>query len=331
MTDRRKPLVPFPVDRVPDMLKGGAVAVGNFDGVHRGHAALLEHARTEARRLGIPSVVLTFEPHPRTFFRPETPVFRLTPLAAKARVMAALGIDGLIVATFDKAFASIEAEDFVASILRDRLDVKAAVVGHDFHFGKARAGTPDLLRAAGERLGFPVTVVEPVGEGDGRLFASTDIRAALAEGDVAAANRLLGYRWFVVGEVVPGDRRGRELGFPTANLRLAADCALRHGVYAVRLQRADGSLHDGVASFGRRPTFDDGAPIFEVNVFDFAGDLYGETVAVSLVAWLRPEARFPSADALVVAMNDDAAAARTILAGAGAGGDLDRALATIGV
>ena len=200
-----------------------------------------------------------------------------------------------------------------------------------FISARRRAGTPDLLRAAGDRLGFPVTVVEPVGEGDGRLFASTDIRAALAEGDVAAANRLLGYRWFVVGEVVPGDRRGRELGFPTANLRLAADCALRHGVYAVRLQRADGSLHDGVASFGRRPTFDDGAPIFEVNVFDFAGDLYGETVAVSLVAWLRPEARFPSADALVVAMNDDAAAARAILTDAGPGDDLDRALATIGV
>ncbi len=331
MTSNDRPaLEPVPVDRIPDSLRGGVVAVGNFDGVHRGHAALLERARADAGRLHVPAVALTFEPHPRTFFRPETPVFRLTAVNAKARLLAALGVDGLVLATFDKAFASKTAEEFVTAILRDRLALKAAVVGYDFHFGKGRSGTPDVLSAAGQRLGFSVDVVKPVGDADGTLFASTDIRAALGEGDIARANRLLGYRWFVIGTVAEGERRGRELGFPTANLRLAPDCGLAHGIYAVQVRTADDAEHDGVASYGRRPTFDNGPPLLEVNLFDFAGDLYGKTLAVSFLAWLRPEKKFASVDALIAAMHEDSAAARAIQAAAGPGSDLDRALARIG-
>jgi riboflavin kinase/FMN adenylyltransferase len=324
-------LQPFSVDRIPDSLKGGVVAVGNFDGVHRGHQALLAHARTDADRLGVPAVALTFEPHPRTFFRPQTPVFRLTAVDAKARLLAALGIDGLVLATFDKAFSAIAAEDFVTTILRDRFALQAAVVGYDFHFGKGRSGTPDVLRTAGERLGFSVEVVKPVGDSDGTLFASTDIREALAKGDISRANRLLGYRWFVIGKVVDGERRGRDLGYPTANIHLAPDCGLAHGIYAVRVRTPDGAEHDGVASYGRRPTFDNGPPLFEVHLFDFAGDLYGKTLVVSFLAWLRPEKKFASADALIAAMSDDSTAARAVQAGAGPGNNLDRALGEVGL
>ena len=309
---------------------GAAVALGNFDGVHRGHQALLAHARADADRLGVPAVALTFEPHPRTFFRPETPVFRLTTVEAKARLLAALRMDGLVLATFDKAFAGLPAEDFVATILRDRLALKAAVVGHDFHFGKGRSGTPDVLRQSGEHLGFSVEIVKPVGDVNG-TFASTDVRQALVEGNIAHANRLLGYRWFVAGPVITGDRRGRDLGFPTANLRMTPDCGLAHGIYAVRIRTSDGVERDGVASYGRRPTFDNGHPLLEAHVFDFHGDLYGSTILVTFLAWLRPEKKFPSVDALIAAMHDDSAAARAVQAASGAGTDLDRALAAVGV
>jgi riboflavin kinase / FMN adenylyltransferase len=327
----RPPLDAHSVDRIPQALQGGVVAVGNFDGVHRGHQALLERARAQAAQLGVPAVALTFEPHPRSFFRPETPVFRLTTAAAKARLLAALGIDGLVVATFDKAFAAIAAEDFITAILCDRFALSAAVVGYDFQFGKGRSGTPEVLSEAGRRLGFSVEVVQPVGEADGTLFASTDIRRALAAGDIAHANRLLGYRWFAVSTVVTGERRGRDLGFPTANLRLAPDCGLAHGIYAVRVETPDGAQRDGVASFGRRPTFDNGAPLLEVYLFDFAGDLYGKTLVVSFLAWLRPEQKFASADALITQMHADSAAAKAFLVAADLGSDLDRALSGVGI
>ena len=328
--DRRPALEAFTLDRIPDSLKGGVVAVGNFDGMHRGHQTLLERARIDAERMGVPAVALTFEPHPRTVFRPETPVFRLTPVAAKGRLLAALRLDGLVVATFDRAFASIAAEDFINTVLRDRFALKSAVVGHDFHFGKGRQGTPEVLREAGERLGFTVDVVEPVGDADGTLFASTDIREALGKGDIARANRILGYRWFVTGAVAEGDQRGGGLlGYPTANLHLPPDCGLAHGIYAVRVRTPDGAERDGVASFGRRPTFDNGRPVFEVHLFDFSGDLYGKTLLVSFLAWLRPEKKFASAEALIAAMDDDSAAAKAIQAAAGPGSALDQALADV--
>ena len=322
-------LLPHDLDHVPGALTGGVVAIGNFDGVHRGHRLLLDATVRDARKLAVPSVVLTFEPHPRTVFRPETPVFRLTPPRAKARLLAALGLDGLVVASFDRAFSSLPADAFVEDVLVARLKPKAAVVGFNFHYGKGRGGTPALFAEAGRRFGFAVDALDKVSEASGEPVSSTVIREDLANGAIAAANARLGYRWFVVGEVVRGDQRGRDLGYPTANLRLGADCRLRHGIYAVRVQRADGSLHDGVASYGRRPTFDDGAPLLEVFLFDFSGDLYGEELAVAFLGWIRPEVKFDSVAALVAAMDGDSAKARAILAAAGPGSPLDEALARL--
>lgn len=324
----RKPLAPNPLDRVPKDLIGGLYAIGNFDGVHLGHAVLLETALEKAHSLGVPAVILTLEPHPRTVFRPQSPVFRLTPLAVKLRLFAALGMDGVIVIPFNRDFATHSAESFVTEELVERLAVKAAVVGYDFHFGKNRLGSPEFLSAAGDRLGFEVNVIGPVSD-EVAIVSSSRIRAHLESGEVAEANRLLGYRWFVVEEVVGGDRRGRELGFPTANLRLGADCRLRHGIYAVRLRRADGSSFDGVASFGRRPTFGDGEPLLEVHILDFSGDLYGERVSVAFFDWIRPELRFDSVGALIAEMSRDREVARLKLAGASAPSRLDIGLASL--
>ncbi len=299
-------------DLLPDRLRGGVVAIGNFDGVHRGHRAVLGRALDIASATGAPALALTFEPHPRTFFRPDRPVFRLTPADVKARLIASLGFDATIEMAFDATRAGQAAEAFVTDVLVGRLGVGAVAVGHDFHFGKARAGTPALLAELGERLGFNVAVVSPAGDANA-VFSSSRVRDLLAEGRVGEAAEILGYRWYVRGEVVPGARRGRNLGFPTANMRLADNCGLRHGVYAVRL-RQGGVTRKGVASFGRRPQFDNGAPLMETHVFDFRGDLYGQTVEVEPVAFLRPEARFPAVDALVAQMHVDADKARAVLA-----------------
>jgi riboflavin kinase/FMN adenylyltransferase len=274
----------------------------------------------------LPALALTFEPHPRTVFHPAAPVFRLTPLAAKVRLMAALGLDGLVVAEFSPAFAANSADAFIAESLVGRLRLSGAVIGFNFRFGNRRKGDAALLAASGQRDGFSVNVIDQVCEVNGAAVSSSAIRDDLANGDVAAANARLGYRWFVVGQVQHGDHRGRELGYPTANVRLGSDCRLRHGIYAVRVRRADGALYDGVASYGRRPTFDDGAPLLEVFLFDFSGDLYGEEIVVSFVNWVRPEVKFGSIATLVAAMDRDSEIARLLLAGAGPGTPLDQAL-----
>jgi riboflavin kinase/FMN adenylyltransferase len=238
-------------------------------------------------------------------------------------------MDGVIVIPFDREFATRSADAFVSEELVGRLAVKAAVVGYDFHFGKNRRGSPEFLSDAGARLGFDVSVVDPVSD-ETAFISSSRIRAHLEAGEIAEANRLLGYRWFVISSVVGGDRRGRELGFPTANLRLEPDCRLRHGIYAVRLRRADGTDHDGVASFGRRPTFGDGEPLLEVHLIDFSADLYDELVAVTFVEWIRPERRFDSVEALIGEMNSDRETARKILARGPSANALDTALAGVG-
>jgi riboflavin kinase / FMN adenylyltransferase len=307
-------LTSFSLDELPSDLTGGVAAIGNFDGVHRGHEVLLRAAIAEARGRGTPSLVLTFEPHPRTLFRPDQPVFRLTSLAAKARLLAQLGVDGLAVIRFDRAFASIDAGAFADEILHRRLEIAGAVVGPNFRYGRGRAGSTATLVEDGAIHGFSVTVVEPVMTADGVPVSSSTIRDALAAGDIETANALLGHRWFVIGEVIPGDRRGRELGFPTANMRLPPDCRLRHGIYAVTLTRADGSVLGGVASYGRRPTFDNGSPLLETFALDFSGDLYGEEVTIKFLSWIRAEARFDSVESLIAAMHQDVAMARARLA-----------------
>jgi riboflavin kinase/FMN adenylyltransferase len=242
-------------------------------------------------------------------------VFRLTDARAKLRLLAATGLDGALVLTFDQAFANLSAEDFVERILVGRLGIRGATIGFDFHFGHQRRGSPAFLSQQGERFGFSVETAPPL-EDEGRPVSSSSIRAALAEGRVVEAAELLGYPWFASGPVIKGDQRGRDLGFPTANIRLDQNCSLKHGIYAVRIAMG-GVIRDGVASFGTRPTFDNGAPLLEVHVFDFAGDLYGKDVDVAFIGWIRPESKFDSVDALVVRMNEDARLARAALARAG--------------
>jgi riboflavin kinase / FMN adenylyltransferase len=293
-------------------LRGAVVAIGNFDGVHRGHRAVIAVTQQRAKRLGRPAAVLTFEPHPRVFFNPGEPLFRLTDEATRLRLLAGTGLDGAIVLTFDAALASLTAQQFVRRILVDRFAVSGAVIGFNFFFGMNRAGSPEFLAAEGAKCGFAVDVVAPF-EDNGRRVASGSIRVALEAGRVEEAAELLGFPWFVSGEVIHGDKRGRELGFPTANLRLDAACGLRHGIYAVRVG-AGGRRYDGVASFGRRPMFDSGAVLLEVFLFDFAGDLYGQSIDVAFIAWLRPEETFVTVDDLVRQMQEDVRCAHEKLA-----------------
>jgi riboflavin kinase/FMN adenylyltransferase len=300
-------------DSAPDdALRGAVVAIGNFDGVHRGHRAVIAVAMERARGLGKKAVVLTFEPHPRAFFHPGEPLFRLTDAATKLRLLASTGLDGAIVLTFDAALAGLSAEDFVGRILVERFAVSGAVIGFNFHFGMNRAGSPDFLKSQGQQYGFTVDVV-PRFEDAGRPVSSGPIRDALAAGRLAEAAELLGYPWFVSGEVIHGDKRGRELGFPTANLSLDAACGLRHGIFAVRIAAA-GKRYDGVANFGRRPMYDTGIVLLEVFVFDFAGDLYGKTIDVAFIDFIRDERMFDSAVALIAQMQDDSRRARAALA-----------------
>jgi len=315
------------IGRLPQGLRGGVVAIGNFDGVHRGHQAVLERTLTEAARRGVPSLVLTFEPHPRSVFRPQEPLARLTPAPMRARILELLGVAGVVELPFTPAFSRTGAEDFVRGILVDGLAVCHAVTGVDFHFGKGREGGPAFLMAAGARHAFGVTLVDSFRDEGFEIVSSSRIRSLLAEGDVAEATGLLGYRYTVMAEVTGGKQLGRTLGFPTANMALPADVGLRHGIYAVRLRRADGSLHDGVASFGRRPTVEEGgAALLETYVFDFSGNLYGETCEVSLFGFLRPELKFDGLDALVGQMRRDEAEARALLAGVRPFSPLDAAL-----
>ncbi len=310
-----------PIKRIADLIKmpaalrGGVVAIGNFDGVHRGHQSVLEPALEIARRDSVPALVLTFEPHPRQVFRPDVPLFRLTPAPMKAALLGALGFDAVVEQQFDRAFSGLSPQAFVRSVLVEGLGITHVVTGFDFHFGKNRSGTPELLKAAGQENGFGVTVVDAYSDEGGTVISSSRIRGLLEEGEVAEAAGLLGYRYTVEAEVAGGQKLGRTLGFPTANMALPLETELRHGIYAVRFRRADGRLYNGVASFGRRPTVtEDGAPLLETFLFDFDGDLYGETCSVSLFSFLRGEEKFDGLDALVTQMKRDEAEARALLA-----------------
>lgn len=300
---------------LPASLRGGVVAIGNFDGIHRGHQAVLQRALEKAEELGVPALVLTFEPHPRLLFQPDTPLLRITTAPVRARLLAGLGFHAVVEQHFDQAFACMVADDFVAAILARDLGVRHVVTGYDFHFGKDRQGDPDFLTAAGERLGFGVSQVEAFCDENGQIVSSSRIRALLAAGEVAEAAGLLGYRFMVEAEIWHGQKLGRKLGFPTANMALAQGGDLRHGIYAVRLRRADGTVHDGVASFGRRPTVtDNGVPLLETYLFDFSDDLYGEVCQVCFFGFLRGEEKFDGLDALVAQMKQDETEARALLA-----------------
>ena len=294
----------------PPALRGAVYAVGNFDGVHRGHRAVLGLAASRAREAGRPSAVLTFEPHPADYFAGKPVVFRLTPFEEKAAALRDCGVDGVVSLSFDAKLAGLSAQAFVEEMLVARLGVSAVVVGADFHFGKGRSGSPDFLRRAGEQHGFRVIVADKVEE-QGEAVSSSLIRRALERGDLAGAETMLGRRYRVSGEVIGGQRLGRTLGVPTANIALAPTNRLAFGVYAVNVRLGE-RVHGGVASFGVRPTVDNGRPLLETYILDFAEDIYGRQIVVEFTAYLRTELKFDGLDALKAAMAKDIADARLV-------------------
>jgi riboflavin kinase / FMN adenylyltransferase len=302
----------------PHGLEGAVYAIGNFDGLHLGHRAVIERAVAMATERAAPSAILTFEPHPADFFAARPVVFRLTPTRDKAGICAGLGLNGLVIMRFDASLAAMSAGDFVARVLVDRLGVGAIVVGWDFHFGKGRSGSPATLAEAGLKHGFAVQIVAKVEEaGEGaRAVSSSAIRKALEEGDVVAAARGLGRNYAVSGRVIAGQRLGRTLGVPTANIALEPTNRLAHGVYAV-VARVTGRAFPAVASYGTRPTVDDGSPLLEVHLFDFEGDLYGREMEVEFIERIRNERKFDSIHSLAVEMERDKERARAILAARG--------------
>ncbi|WP_224815792.1 bifunctional riboflavin kinase/FAD synthetase [Hasllibacter sp. MH4015] len=292
--------------------RGASVAIGNFDGVHRGH----QHVLGLAKRVGVPLGVVTFEPHPREFFAPDAPAFRLMNAEARASRLEKLGVDLLAELSFDTRLSGLSAEAFVRDVLVGGLGISHAVVGADFCFGKGRKGTAESLRAMGADLGFDVTIAELL-EGDAGAVSSTAIRAALSDGRPRDAAAMLGHWHRIAGPVLHGEKRGRELGYPTANMDLEGLHVPKPGVYAVTVEVRDGphaGQYGGVANLGYRPMFARETPNLETYLFDFSGDLYGTHLSVGLVDYLRGEAKFDSLEALIVQMDADQAAARAALA-----------------
>lgn len=302
---------------VPDSCRGAAVAIGNFDGVHLGHQALIARARALADKLKAPLGVLAFEPHPQEFFRPDAECFRLTPFRTKARLLAGQGVEIMYAIPFDSEMANRTADEFVRDVLVTGLGVRAVIIGADFRFGKGRAGDAAFLIEAGQRYGFAVEVFSTVIAHGAEKISSSEIRTALTNGRPEEAAKLLGHFWTIEARVEHGDGRGRELGFPTANLRLDGYLKPTFGVYAVRTTILENQLpagtYSGVANIGIRPMFRTDAPLLEVFLFDFSGDLYGKHLAVELVSYLRPEMHFDSVDALKGQIRRDSDAAHAAL------------------
>ncbi|MEQ8195209.1 MAG: bifunctional riboflavin kinase/FAD synthetase [Rhodospirillales bacterium] len=307
---------------LPADLRGAAIAVGNFDGVHKGHQAVINEAGRIARAETRPWAVLTFDPHPRQVFKPDTEPFRLTPGTAKERLIGALGVDYLMVLTFDKAFSQRAAEAFVKDILVEALGAHHVVSGYDFAFGQGRKGNCELLLRMGRTLGFDFTAVQAVHDEAGAVFSSTRVRDCLTAGDPQAAARILGRPFEIEGTVEKGEARGRTIGFPTANVAMGAYLRPANGVYAVRAALADGPgirdirWHDGVANLGLRPTFAGDNVVLEVHLFDFKGDLYAKTLRVAFIDYIRAEKKFDGIDGLKAQIARDCARARAILADA---------------
>ncbi len=300
------------LEPLPQDLRGAAVALGNFDGVHFGHRAILAAARAAGGRLG----VVTFEPHPRSVLRPPARPFRLTSATSKAQALADVGVELLVEVPFTLEFAKLPPEDFVRKVLVDTVGAGHVVVGFDFRFGAKRAGTAATMRALGERYGFGVTVVEEVQAKDGASFSSTAIREHLREGHPLEAARMLGHWWEIDGIVAAGQQRGRTIGFPTANLSLGDLLEPALGVYAVRCSIGEGEnlrWYDAIANLGRRPTVDGETLLLETHVFDFEGNLYDKPMRVQLLAFIRPERKFDSFEMLRDQIAKDCDTARAML------------------
>lgn len=288
------------------------IAIGNFDGVHRGHQYLLDHAKKIASATGHPLVVLSFEPHPRQFFAPDTESFRVAPQSLKVAKLKEYGAVDVVILPFNQALANMKAEDFIADILQAKLKASHIVVGEGFHFGYRRQGNAHLMRTKG----LSVTEVEPLHDDTGAIISSTRVREALKEANITKANALLGWQWEIRGEVVHGDKRGRELGYPTANIWLEDTLCPSYGVYAVQAARSS-VPHvwiGGAANIGIRPMFETRMPLLEAFLFDFNDELYGETLWVRPLQKLRDEAKFESLEALIAQMDKDCHKARDIIA-----------------
>jgi riboflavin kinase/FMN adenylyltransferase len=295
--------------------KGASVALGNFDGVHRGHQRVIAQAAEAARSLGAPLGVVTFDPHPRRIFQPGAPPFNLMTADQQARALGDLGVERLYLLPFTAELAAMSDRAFATEVLKDGLGVRHVAAGFDISFGKDRTGDTDDLRRYGDELGFTVSIAEPVGDGPQEKFSSTQVRDALREGRPDVAAVILGRPFAIEGEVQKGQQLGRTLGFPTANVPLGDYVRPRFGVYAVRVRLADGRRFDGVASLGINPTVAIDEPRLEVWIFDFDGDLYGQALETELVAYLRPEEKFHSLEAMVDQVMQDAEDARRILRG----------------
>ncbi len=299
---------------LPEAQRGAAAAVGAFDGVHRGHQAVIGAAREAAERLSAPLAVVTFEPHPRRWFQPEAAPFRLMTTGQMARALETQGVQRLHLLPFDAGMAAMSDEAFARDVLAGGLGLKQAAVGFDFTYGKGRTGSPEALTRIGRELGFSVSVTERVDDRSGLKLSSSAVREALAAGDMARATRILGRPFAIEGEVVHGDKRGRTIGVPTANVRMGDYMRPAYGVFATRTRLADGRVIDGVANLGVRPMFETPEPLLEVWLFDFSGDLYGQVVETQLIARLRGEMSFDGLDALKIQIDADARAARAALA-----------------
>lgn len=298
---------------VPAHLRGGIVALGNFDGFHLGHQAVVGRAIARAKAEGRPALVATFDPHPVRFFKPDLPPFRLTTLDQRQRLFGAAGADAMLVFHFDAELAAVTAEDFVIDRLIGRIGAAGVVTGEDFTFGNRRGGNIAVLRQLGAEHGLSVDTVAPVLDG-GEPVSSSRIREALEAGDCETATRLLTRPFAIEGVVEHGDKRGRAIGYPTANINLANYQRPHYGIYAVRGRLPDGRTLDGAANLGIRPSFHPPKELLEPYFFDFSGDLYGQTIEVELISFIRPEAKFDGLDALTRQMEQDCAEARRRLA-----------------
>lgn len=310
-------------DQLPEDLRGGVIAVGNFDGVHRGHMAVVGEAGRIARANQLPWLVMTFEPHPRELFKPGGPAYRITPFPAKARIIGGLGVDGLVVPTFDRAFSMLSANEFIKTVLVDGVRARHVVSGYDFSFGHDRQGSCGLLLGKGREYGFDFTAVSAVNDAGGEIYSSTRARALISKGDMHGAATLLARPYEIAGTVITGDQLGRTIGVPTANVEIGDYIRPAYGVYAVLTTpvNSDGkSPHwmPGVANIGNRPTVDGTRELLEVHLFNQNVDLYGKVLRVKLLDYLRPELKFDGLDALKSQIANDIKKAKVLLANGGA-------------
>lgn len=316
--------------REHENMKNGVLVIGNFDGVHRAHQIVLKKAREISEKENKPVVAMSFEPHPRTLFKPQEPVFRLSPKNTKAKLLKACGMDGLIIVPFTRELADTSAEQFIQKYICENAQAKHVIIGFNFYFGKNRGGDPEFLKNKGKEFGFETTIIDEQKNEIKQPISSSQIREYLENAEIKNATEMLGYRWIVQGKVIEGEKIGRKLGFPTANIKLEKNTKLASGIYAVKIKRQNNEIYNGVASYGRRPTFDNGEKIFETFIFDFNENIYDEIIEVSLFEYIREELKFENEQKLKEQMKMDEKNAREIMKNAKPISEIDEQLMFVG-